>query len=113
MKLELGKAYRTRDGRKAEVLFIVPEEYSDEYPVVLGTEDDERIDTTYEGKYIKGYKNEEDIVSEWREPIKIEGWVNVYPCDRSVVYRNKEIADERSQLGRIACIKVTGVEGEL
>lgn len=49
----------------------------------------------------------------YREPIKVAGWVNVYPKWLApCVHDSKEEADAEATKDRIACVYVTGTEGE-
>jgi len=71
MKLEKGKFYRSRDGRKWEVLTM--ERSSKDYPVIVmrvGHSDFGAL--TSKGKCIIGgceYKS--DLIAEWTEPVEI------------------------------------------
>lgn len=113
MKLELGKHYKTRDGRKVRIICV--DKMSDSHPIVgLILEGDWEAISAYteQGKYAT-YDSHEDIVSEWREPITVEGWVNVndsFPISK--FYKTKFEADAGAGADRIACVKVKGVEGD-
>jgi hypothetical protein len=109
MKFEVGKFYKTRSGRKCEILFICPQKYRATYPVMVGLEPHVwSVNSDGKSQVTEDY----DIVSEWKEPIKIESWVNVYEDGIGRrIFDTKEIADENAIEGkRIACIKVSGVE---
>ena len=90
MKLEPGKKYKTRDGLIAEVYAI--KEENKENRVALGAIQDsdgwETFDWCINGEYLLDGENDEDIVSEYSEPLKFEcdvEWCesglnqNVYP----------------------------------
>lgn len=84
-------------------------------------------------KYYSGLTEHEcDILDRWKEPTKIEGWVNVYATsplaclnvfhpgfllDDWKIHFSKSEADKvallnKDKFKRIACIKVSGIEGE-
>lgn len=112
-----GNFYKTRDGRKAQIYKILEQ---DEYPVhgsiLVDDDDDEWIPESwsFEGQYVEDKPCDNwDLVSEWREPIKLEGWINVYPKGvffhddvRSVIHKTKESADKYAETSRITCVKV-------
>jgi hypothetical protein len=53
--------------------------------------------------------------TEYREPIKVSGWVNVYRervSSTHFFHTTKKIADEQACNDRIACIYVSGEEGK-
>lgn len=110
-KLEPGKYYRSRIGKK--MLILTDRMKSAEYPV-LGTvvESNGKYSGTYFytpiGQYILGETSPHDIVGEWWEPIAITGWVNVYSPSVSpaYVYPSREAADSAQAAGRIDCVEV-------
>lgn len=70
-----------------------------------------------DGLYLGDIYDALDLVSEWREPITVKGWVNVYSVismDKngyiSDIHETKEIADELSHPSRIACVYLEGKE---
>jgi hypothetical protein len=120
IKLEVGKFYRQRDGEKCQVIGIdtwsgnlAKGEYLVLWP--CGT-----IDRLYEGgKYQIGREDPADIVAEWREPVTLNGWINIYPDQIRGVYESRHAADKfnrsiTAKLGydyRTACVYVSGTEG--
>lgn len=69
MKFEVGKSYMTRDGSKATVLFIVPDEYKiHKYEIIQcyvhGTE--AMHGYSPEGKYMRNFDSGFDLISEWK-----------------------------------------------
>lgn len=110
MKFEIGKFYKTRDGRKAECLYIP--DGADDFPMILRINRECFPQTCcVDGSYGRGIETEIDLISEWREPIKIEGWVNVYEDRFGYVHKTRKEADEQVGVwSRLACIKVSGVE---
>lgn len=61
-----------------------------------------------------------NAISEWKEPVKVSGWVNVYrnPLPSPLrLHASKETADSANEMlwehnERLACIFVQGTEGE-
>lgn len=52
-----------------------------------------------------------DLVEEWREPVRVSGFVNVYPDGfTSPVYPTRSRADLAADEQRIACIYIEGAE---
>jgi len=114
MQIEAGKTYRTRNGSKARIL--ATDINNAHYPVcaavteVFGNES-VRIYPA-DGRYfsICG-ESTFDLVSEWREPVKVSGWVNVYAGDRtSSIWDVRAEADAHAFEGRLACVYVEGTE---
>lgn len=70
-------------------------------------------------EYSRECPSEYDLITEPDEPKRIEGWINIYPADdlikkhtlSHVIHATKELADEAG-MERIACIKISFVEGE-
>lgn len=122
MKLEVGKFYKTRGGKRAHVMGIIYNTKSPmNYPVMGYIDEELSYDTwTLEGNINRSATEEkDDLIEEWREPIKIEGWINMYggssyyPDEAAPeFYRTKESADYhvKNHKHRVACIKVSGVE---
>ncbi len=114
MKLEAGKYYKTRNGLKAYVEFIRQHspfgDYLTKYPAMGFIEryGEQRWKTN--GEFNTFIENELDLISEWRELVKISGWVNVSDIFTSGLYKTKEEADSCAGQSRIACIYVSGVE---
>lgn len=120
LKIEVGREYRTRDGRKARV--ICTDRYRVEYPIVALVSNPAqgeyaesvcsyRLDGTW---HPNGVVDELDLVAEWREPVRVSGWVNVYPPHMNVqmsLRRSRAEANLHAGVDRIACIYVSGVEG--
>ncbi len=116
IKLEAGTQYRTRGGRVARVYAV---DGLGPYPVhgAVWRDGDHEWST---GSWTSGgraYEEEsaDDIVSAWREPIVLEGWVNVYEAPGgygfSAPYDTEDQANERAGDTRLTVIRVRGVEG--
>ena len=111
MQFEVGKFYKTQNGSKLRCLAL---DGDHSFPIIcLDLEDREAYTFTLDGKYRREAGDHQfDIVSEWREPVKIEGWMNVYGGNSphaSCFYYSKEIADGLAY-DRIACVFVSGIE---
>ena len=121
MKLEAGKYYKTRDGRKAKIVSeISPSPFNhtvSTYPFMGWVEGyTAAISWTAQGSYIEQdwskADSDSDLVAEWKEPVKVEGWVNVYPHGFTRIRASREIADNMAGAGRITCVYVSGEEDE-
>lgn len=115
MKLQFipGKFYKTRDGRKAKFLG----DFTDDFESGVLLFKFGHTDARWMLAGGRGHSSKEcgiDIISEWKEPVKVSGWVNVYqhfPC--SHIYATREKAEELADKNdRVACIFVSGTEGE-
>ena len=49
--------------------------------------------------------------SKREEKMKVSGWVNVYTHCLGGIFRTREEADEKQDVGRVTCIFVSGIEG--
>jgi hypothetical protein len=126
MKIEAGKYYRTRDGRKAFVVGVHPLAVQTPFVGVIYEQMDIlrmtpcTWDNTGESPDSNTSSPEKDsLVAEWKEPAKGTVWVNINRNDNrlkdiwaSAPYETKAEADERSSSIRIACIEVPWTEGE-
>jgi hypothetical protein len=105
MKLEAGKYYRTRDGRKAYVAAIAPEWVATDYPV-LGWVDIATIRWRADGKEVRN-ESPCDLISEWTdEPEKKEdtarylyAYHNIIEADESgeIVSKGVSFMDGKSK----------------
>lgn len=119
MEFELYKAYKTRSGRKAIYVGASSESYL--YPNMFvhyfddGTVDETLAHTMSGSLEDDGVTKDWDIIGEWREPRRLEAWVNVYigrsgePSFSGCFHKSKEEAVKASQ-GSIDTIKVTWEE---
>lgn len=76
LQLEVGKCYRTRDGRKVHIVYKCPGDYT--YPY-LGVFDSTIRTVIYrpDGSWGEG-PDDDDLISEWKEPYTVKGWVALY-----------------------------------
>jgi hypothetical protein len=115
MKIEVGKTYLTRDGQKARVICTDKKGKSGRSVVVLVLEskDTEHSITLYSnGAVYTGETSDLDLVSEYKEPVKIVRYFNVYADGLFFDYPTREHADGRANDERIACKRVEFTEGE-
>lgn len=68
LTLQVGKYYKTRDGRKATVLYVVPESTKSDVPVVVDIDGKERR-LSADGRYLHRQDWCFDLIAEWREPV--------------------------------------------
>lgn len=122
LKIEAGKCYETRDGRKAHVVFIREDEAGQSIPVIgymenQGGHSSWLLDGRYAYSEIKGWSTA-DLISEWKEPRKAEVWVNCWFYDDgnvgvSLPFQTKKDADRKpGDRDRDACVKLTITEGQ-
>jgi hypothetical protein len=72
MKIEKGKFYKSRNGRKWEVL--TTERNSEDYPIVAISEDGDIESFSINGHIIidnDDDDDEDDLIAEWTEPVEI------------------------------------------
>lgn len=106
--------WKTRDGRKVHIYAFNPYRY--DFPwhgsVIVSVLGDNWSNWSMAGKFsIDQAPSCLDIIAPWREPVKVDGWVNVYgDGHRSSFYSSHANADRGSLAHRIACVRVTGVE---
>ncbi len=120
MQIESGRYYKTRDGRKALVCTVLDDSpfssAAPEYPFSGWIANDVKETTwckegrKYSDLAVMGI-NSSDLVAEWRHPIKVEGWINIYASGAAgILHHSKYKADARAEPGRTACIFVSGTE---
>lgn len=109
MKVELGRKYRTRDGREAVVLAV--DESIDTYQVlgkVRECDPDRWMATTWaiDGKYIPIVDSNECDLVEFVEPVKfkVRRWVNLYANGTiSPLYASRDHAERSASF---TCIEI-------
>jgi hypothetical protein len=121
LDIKEGEYYRTRDGRKAYVDSIVSpspfDGHTEEFPVV-GFIDNEGSSISWRldgGYYFSSQEDSFDLVGPWEDPVKVEGWVNVYKSGAlaNVIFASRQQADlHPSAKGRKACVFISGTEGD-
>jgi hypothetical protein len=112
--IELGKQYKTRDGREVRIYAV---DGGGRFPVHGAVKPDDgtwrqeewTLTGSYNGESSHGHTiaHHLDLI-EVKPRIQREVWVNVYAAwlQSDVVYQSKKSADEGSSPDRIACVKV-------
>ena len=109
-KIEMGRVYRTRDGREVRVLMT---DAGSSHPVVIAYKgrDDSfwwSMHVTPEGRVSQSHEDPRDLI-EVKPRIRREVWVNVYRTDDVVLsncHNTKDSADRSACNDRIACVKL-------
>ena len=112
-KFVIGAMYRTRDGQKVQCLSDQYRGCGGSYPLIfmeITGDDPAHYGALPDGTVYSGQQHGLDVVGEWREPVSIAGWLNVYD-GHQFFYPSRELADGRAGTRRIACIYVSGTEG--
>lgn len=108
MKIELGKTYRTRDGREVRIYAV---DGGGRLPVHGAASRDGKT-WVQESWSIGGEWAPDDLAAtpmdliEVRPRIQRTVWVNVYPCSASGGYAEKATADNNAGYDRIACVEI-------
>jgi hypothetical protein len=105
MVIEMGKQYRTRDGREVR---IYATDGCWDYPIhdAIKLDDGWYYETwTPKGYYdMNAEENDRDLI-EVKPRIKRTYWVNLYPDDHFSFWKSRKQADEMVSKNRIACVK--------
>jgi len=113
MKLEVGKFYKTRDGRKAEVVYI-NESLAEQHQVVIYLEGSTCVSfCKIDGVYSAGYRCGKDLISEWKEPVRVCGWFNVYPGEDGFELYHFRTKEEAEKVAGLAIIGQIYIDKEL
>lgn len=115
MNIEVGKFYKTRNDLKVRIYASDgAEPYSFHGAVFMENVWQIRQWACNGEYYSEGPESANDLVSEWRDPVEVKGWINVYNHDYAARIRPTRAAADRADLGgsRIACVYVSGVEGK-
>ena len=105
MKLEVGKFYKTREGRKAEGVYV-NRGLRDIFRVSYIIEEEGQLfSCNLDGYYHDGRaKSPLDLISEWVELLRVTGWYNIHQYRLVGPYDTKEDAESSASgyvLGRI------------
>lgn len=115
LRLEAGKYYRTAGGRKAFIVGRSPFFDDHNHWPWCGWIVGNSAPLMWSDEGVNDTDDDLLLVAEWREPVKVAGWVNVYSFGSrySRVYETREKADldHMNSPQRIACIYVTSKEG--
>jgi hypothetical protein len=103
----VGNYYRTRGGEKVKLVHVFGAE--NRFPLLF-VDDVGSSYTDARGSYNhSGPGSDKDIVAEWRDPVHVAGWVNLFEQIPPIFYLDKKQADYCGY-GRIACVYVSGIE---
>jgi len=107
-KIEIGKQYRTRDGRDVRIYAIEPKGMYPVHGAILTDGVWGSSNWVYSGcYYFDGKKEPEDLIEVVRR-IKRDYWINIYQDEHFCgIYSQKHLADNGSNPDRIACVRVT------
>jgi hypothetical protein len=107
LKIEAGKCYRTRDGRKAHVLGI-RDDVDVPHPVIGFIEGDKTTHCWCKdgGYYATSAESGYDLISEWKEPRSGEVWVSV--SRRGVLDELVVAAHEYPVSSDMRCLAILG-----
>lgn len=112
MKLEVGKYYKSRDGRKWKCVHIFNDRQYNHVLLIDENKCEKTIYTNLDGTIFNNYTHSEnDLISEWVEPIEHELDVCFYRDINGEVYCDVVKFDEDS-IGSLAKVKVKFKEGE-
>lgn len=80
MKFEVGKAYRTRDGKKAVLACNLNDyaEIKEESDSLIFIVDSRYHGTHADGSYLMDHTSNDDVVFEWHEPVSVDVYVIEY-----------------------------------
>lgn len=115
MQIEVGKYYKTRDGRKAFIAAKLPNPSDEPYIGYAEYTHGQIVESWYEdGSYITDQSSGNDLIEEWKEPKSGVRYVNIYdnPDARSYIYLTRKEADNAAPNDRIARIRVEWKEGQ-
>ena len=107
MELEVGRFYKTRDGRKAEVVYV-NKGLRDTFRVSYITGEEGQIfSCSLEGYYYDGgAKSHLDLISELVEPLRVTGWYSVYQYKLVGPYDTEEDAESSTFEGSLGQIYI-------
>ena len=105
-KIEMGKQYRTRDGKEVRIYAV---DGVGAYPVHGAIRHEygwSFAGWTNDGIDVVGSSGCRDLI-EVKPRIKRDVWLNVYEEEHiAICYLTKELADKSSRFRRIACVKL-------
>lgn len=114
---KVGDLVKLRNGRKARIMCV---DRKGCWPIGIlidnvSEESFQWLDKN--GRYNNTDFNNVDIIGEWKEPIKYEGWINVYKGNGGIyfsdnIYKTKKHAQTFHGPTLIARIKISFTEGE-
>lgn len=113
MKIELGKQYKTRDGREVRILMTDGGDW--QWPVIAAYKDRDGnwwpLHCTKDGRVTGSYNEDPRDLIEVKRRIKRRVWVNVYRHDDGAefveLHDRRDHADGSGGTARVACVKLT------
>lgn len=106
MKIEVGKEYKTRGGRRYAVVYSASNNGNNSI-LAVNTSDHALIWLSDDGKYNRsGKDSEHDLISEAPKKVKVKGFVNVDEDGWTEFFDTAEAARYGSRSNRIACKKI-------
>ena len=110
MKLEVGKYYKTRNGRRVRCVHVFSDRAFNNVLFINENKCEDIIYTNSDGFVLYHNKhNTNDIISEWVEPVEHEVEVLAYRTQEKILYLT---TDRNYWNNPIAKIKVKFTEGE-
>ena len=108
-KIEMGKQYRTRDGREVRIYAVDGGEgHTDIHGAIKRCNDEWCAQTWWENGKASLHRDYPEDLIEVKRRIKRDVWLNVYEEEHiAICYLTKELADKSSRFRRIACVKIT------
>jgi hypothetical protein len=107
MKLEVGKSYKTEDGRNV-VLILYKSTRNPGQPFIGEDESGDVERYGEDGSYFFDRRDSgDDLAEEYTPPL--EGWVNVFDDSILGLYPTKAAAESHAGHNRIRCVKVREV----
>jgi len=109
--LELNKVYTTEKGDKVRIICVDKESVEREgvcaVGLVRGVGHEYVVLYSLDGAAL--HLTGSDIVAEYKEPVTVEGWVNVHPYGQMFFYKTLGEANAAGMsTNRISCVKVFG-----
>lgn len=105
MKVELGKQYRTRDGREVRIYAVDGLGAREVHGAIYTPNDGWELRAWFSDGMMYTYPNGDDLV-EVRPRIKREFWVNVYPHRIGSPNSSEGYAKAHRGADAIACVRV-------
>ncbi len=103
--IELGKQYKTRDGREVRIYAVDGRKDEEVHGAFLRKGEWTPCSWNKRGLWCDGGIDTHDLI-EVKPRIQREVWVNVYPNGISRSFKEKRFADECAMDHRIACVKL-------
>jgi hypothetical protein len=103
-KIELGKQYRTRDGREARIYAVDGQAHAPIHGATKEMRGWVVREWAEDGQYLD-VRSDYDLI-EVRPRIKRTLWVNILPGDSFAAYHSRDLADSYQIRHRKACVPI-------